>query len=152
MSTDTKRPARLRGLRALIVVVLVLLAAQGWFGDTVSIFITPSGGTTPPPDTPGGLIQALQGMKTPIFPMWHAFQGLALALLAVIVLVLAFAWTRSRGVRVWAVVGLLSMLSAALGGYLFVRSGFADGASSAQMGGSFIAAFTSYFLVLYYTK
>jgi hypothetical protein len=152
MSTETKRPARLRALRALIVVVLVVLAAQGWSGDTVNIFITPSGGTTPPPDTPGGMIQALQGLETPFFAMWHAFQGLALVLLAVFVLVLAFAWSRSRGVRAWAVVGLLSVLSAALGGYLFVRSGFADGASSAQMGGSYIGALASYFLVLYYTK
>ena len=71
---------------------------------------------------------------------------------AVAVLVLSFSWSMSRGVRIWSVVGLLSMLSAALGGFLFLRSGFADGGSSAQMGGSFIGAFASYFLVLYYTK
>jgi hypothetical protein len=50
------------------------------------------------------------------------------------------------------VVGLLSVLSAALGGYLFVMSGFANGGNSAQMGGSFIAAYASHFMTLYYTK
>jgi hypothetical protein len=31
-------------------------------------------------------------------------------------------------------------------------SGFANGGNSAQMGGSFIAAYASYFMTLYYTK
>lgn len=61
-------------------------------------------------------------------------------------------WSKSRGVRVWSALGLLAMLSSALGGYLFVMSGFADGGASAQMGGSFIGAYACYFLTLYYTK
>ena len=73
-------------------------------------------------------------------------------LLALVVAVLSFAWSGRRGVRAWSVIGLVSVLSAALGGYLFVRSGFSDGGSSAQMGGSFIASFASYFLVLYHTR
>ena len=84
--------------------------------------------------------------------MWHAFEGLALMVLGVAVLVLSFTASRSRGIRIWSVVGLLALASATLGGYLFVRSGFADDGSSAQMGGSFIGAFASYFLVLYYSK
>jgi hypothetical protein len=44
------------------------------------------------------------------------------------------------------------MLSAALGGYFFVMSGFSDGRNSAQMGGSYIAAYACYFLTMCYTK
>jgi hypothetical protein len=44
------------------------------------------------------------------------------------------------------------MLSAALGGYFFVMSGFSDGGNSAQMGGSYIAAYACYFLTMCYTK
>jgi hypothetical protein len=152
MSATAARPVRVRALRALVVATLVVLAVQGWFGDTVTIFITPANGIAPPPPSPNGLLHELQVLQSPFFPMWHAFEGLALVLLAVAVLVLSLTWSRSRGVRIWSVAGLLSMLSAAVGGYLFVRSGFADGGSSAQMGGSFIGAFASYFLVLYYTK
>jgi hypothetical protein len=152
MSANTARPPTVRALRALVVAALVMLAVQGWFGDTVTIFITPANGIAPPPPSLSGLLHELQVLPSPFFPMWHAFEGLALVVLAVAVLVLSFAWSRSRGVRIWSVVGLVSMLSAAVGGYLFVRSGFADGASSAQMGGSFIGAFASYFLVLYHTK
>ena len=152
MSASAERPARVRALRAVVVATLVILAVQGWSGDTVTIFITPASGMTAPSLTPNGLLHGLQMLPSPFFPVWHALEGLALVLLAVAVLVLSFSWSMSRGVRIWSVVGLLSMLSAALGGFLFLRSGFADGGSSAQMGGSFIGAFASYFLVLYYTK
>ena len=146
------RPARLRALRGLLVTTLVILAVQGWFGDFVTVFVSPANGITPPAITPSGLIHALQSLPTPFFPLWHAFEGLALVVLSITIAVLAFAWSRSRGVRAWAVVGLVAVLSAALGGFLFVKSGFADGGNSMQMGGSFIGAFAAYFLTLYYTK
>lgn len=128
------------------------LAVQGWFGDTVNIFLIPEGGTARPQVSAGGLLRALQRLPSSFFPQFHAFLGLALVVLALAVLVLSFTWSRSTGVRIWSLVGLLAVLSAALGGYQFVISGFEEGGSSAQMGGSFIAAFASYFLVLYYTK
>jgi len=152
MSAAPARPARVRALRGLVIATLVVLAVQGWFGDTVTIFLTPASGIARPSITPGGLLHELQLLPSPFFPIWHAFQGVALVLMAVAVLVLSFAWSRSTGVRVWSVVGLLGVLSAALGGYQFVTSGYADGGSSAQMGGSFIGAFASYFLVFYCTR
>jgi hypothetical protein len=142
----------MRALRAVVVTTIVMLVVQGWFGDSVTIFIAPASGITPPPPSPAGIVQELQRLPTPFIPLWHAFEGLALVVLAVVVLILSFAVSRSRGVRAWSVVGLLCMLSAALGGYEFVRSGFADGGSSAQMGATFIGALASYFLVLYYTR
>ena len=106
--------------------------------------------------TLGGFVSELGWRPQPFFLEWHAGQGAVLLVLAVIITVLAFAWSRSaglaRGARWWSVVALLSVLSAAMGGYLFVMSGFANGSNSAQMGGSFIAAYASYFMTLYYTK
>jgi hypothetical protein len=143
MSASAERSVKVRVLRALVVATLVILGVQGWFGDYVTIFITPANGIARPSPTLDGFVQELQKLPSPFFPAWHAIEGIVLVLLAVAVLVLSFTWSRSRGVR---------MLAAALGGYLFVNSGFGDGGSSAQMGGSFIGAFTSYFLVLYHTK
>jgi hypothetical protein len=152
MSASAERPVKARVLRALVVATLVILAVQGWFGDYVTIFVTPANGIARPSPTLDGFVRELQKLPSPFFPAWHAIEGIVLVLLAIAVLVISFAWSRSRGVRIFSVVGLLSMLSAALGGYLFVNSGFGDGGSSAQMGGSFLGAFASYFLVLYYTK
>ncbi len=148
--------SRLRSFRVLIVVAIVVLSVQGWFGDTVNIFLAPSHGIARPAATLGGFVSELGRLPQPFFLEWHAGEGAVLLVLAVIITVLAFAWSRSaglaRGARWWSVVGLLSVLSAALGGYLFVMSGFANGGNSAQMGGSFIAAYASYFMTLYYTK
>ncbi|MBO0686738.1 MAG: hypothetical protein J2P45_26625, partial [Candidatus Dormibacteraeota bacterium] len=135
---DAKRPATLRGLRALVVATIVALAVQGWFGDTVNIFVSPAGGTARPQVSVSGLLQALEKLPSSFFPLFHASAGLALVVLAVSVLVLSFTWSRSLGVRIWSVVGFLAVLSAALGGYQFLTSGFHDDGSSAQMGGSFI--------------
>jgi len=152
MAARSKRPAKLRAFRGLLVTILVILGVQGWFGDFVTIFVAPASGIQPPALTPGSLLHELQLLPTPFFPVWHAFEGLALVVLAVATAILAFSWSRSRGARAWSVVGLIAVLSAALGGLLFVESGFAAGGSSMQMGGSFIWAFASYFLALYYTK
>jgi hypothetical protein len=157
-ASQTRRGSRsrLRTLRALIVAAIVILSVQGWFGDTVNIFFAPSHGIARPTATPGGFVSELGRLQQPFFLEWHAWEGVVLLVLAVTITVLAFAWSRSaglaRGVRWWSVVGLLSVLSAGYGGYQFVISGFGNGASSAQMGGSFIAAYACYFMTLYYTK
>jgi hypothetical protein len=152
VETPAKRPATLRAFRALLITTLVILGIQGWFGDFVTVFVAPANGITPPAFTPGSLLHALQILPTPFFPVWHAFEGLALIVLGIAIAILSFTWTRSRGVRIWSIVGLVAVLAAALGGLLFVESGFAAGGSSMQMGGSFIGAFASYFLALYYTR
>jgi hypothetical protein len=87
-----------------------------------------------------------------VFALVQAFLGLALVLLALVVAILAFVAPAPAGVRVWSVVGLVAMVSAALGGYQFLQSGFANNPSSAQMVGSFIGALASEFLALYRTK
>lgn len=44
------------------------------------------------------------------------------------------------------------VVSAIMGGDLFVLSGFSAGGSSARIGGSFIGAYAFYFIKLYYAK
>ncbi len=146
------RPARTRALRILVVITLVLLTVQGWLGDEVNLFGAPPDGTPPPAASLSGFLRAVASLHPALFLLWHTVEGVVLVVLAVAVSVGAFLWSDSTGVRAWSVLGLLTMVSAAVGGYLFVMSGFTDGGASAQMGGSFIGAYAAYFLTLYYTR
>ncbi|HEV7215944.1 MAG TPA: hypothetical protein VGP33_12580 [Chloroflexota bacterium] len=152
MAVKVLRPPHMRVVRSLIVATLVVLTAQGWFGDTANIFLMPANGVTPPAQTLSGFLGAVQSIKPPFILIWHTFEGIALVILAIAVFVTSLFLPSSRGVRIWSGLGLLAMLSAALGGYRFVLSGFADGANSAAMGGSYILAYACFFLTLYYTK
>ena len=152
MSTRVERPARLRALRALLAVTLVVLTAQGWFGDTVNIFIAPPNGTARPPATLAGFVHAVGSLQPPVFLVWHTVEGLGLVALAAAVLILSLVSRVSWAARIFALLGLFFMVVAALGGYLFVMSGFSDGPSSAQMGGGFIGAYATEFLTLYHTR
>jgi hypothetical protein len=139
-----------RGFRIIIVVTLVVYSVQGWFGDFVNIFVAPTNGTTAPPYTMSGFFQSMQSLGFGL--VWHAYEGLALVGLSAAIFALSFKWSKSKGVRIASGLGLLSVISAALGGFLFVMSGFSNGGNSAQMGGSFIAAYALFFVTLYYAK
>jgi hypothetical protein len=147
-----ERPKTGRRFRILLVFVLVVLTIQGWFGDTVNIFVAPSSGITPPPFSLSGFLNALESLPTPFLPLYHAFEGIFLIVLAVAVFALSFTWSKSRGVRIASGLGLVMVVSAAIGGFLFVMSGFSNGGNSAQMGGSFIGAYAFYFIALYYSR
>ena len=152
MSESGLKTGRHRVFRGLLIAVLIILSAQGWFGDFVNIFQAPANGVPPPPLSVGGLSRAVTSLKPGVFLGFHAYTGLALVILGVSVLWLGFAWYSSRGVRVWSALGLASIISAAYGGYAFLHSGFTDGGGSAQMGGSFISSYACYFMTFYYTK
>lgn len=139
-----------RKFRVLVVVTLVILAIQGWFGDTVNLFVVSPNPVTPPPFSFAGFIQLVQ--SSGVILEWHSFEGILLMALSIAVLALSFKWSRAKSVRISAILGTFMIFSAALGGYLFVLSGFANGGNSAQMGGSFIGAFAFYFIALYYAK
>jgi hypothetical protein len=69
------------------------------------------------------------------------------------VVVLAFSLkSMPRSVQVPSILGLIMVVSALIGGVLFVLSGFTNNGVSAQMGGSFIGADAFYFIELYYAK
>jgi hypothetical protein len=84
--------------------------------------------------------------------IYHALEGIFLIALGVAAFALSFRWSNARSVRISSGLGLLMIVSAAIGGFLFVMSGFANGGNSAQMGGSFIGAYAFYFIALYYAK
>ena len=135
-------------LRLLIVATLILLTIQGWFGDTVNIFLIPT--TSPTVDqSASGLYQAIVNIGPTLFI--HAFLGIAILAFGVIVLAFSLR-SKPRNVQVPAILGLVMVISAIIGGTLFVLSGFNNGGVSAQMGGSFIGAYAFYFIELYYAK
>ncbi len=137
-----------RVLLGLIIAVLTVLTAQGWTGDFVNLFaVFPSGSVG---HTLGGFTRAL--INAGRMEVTHAILGSVLAALAIAILFIAFRFNTSRGVRVCAVLGFLGVLSAAYGGISFVLSGFQNNGNSAQMGGSFIGSYASYFLVLYFNR
>lgn len=108
-----------------------------------------------PSGTVGGLGQlfpALLSAGPGPLALWHGIEGLLVVLLSIGIAVSAFRRTKSRSIRIVSTLGLVSVVVAALGGYLFVLSGFLNNGNSAQMGGSFLAAYAMNFLVLYYSK
>jgi hypothetical protein len=125
--------------------VIVLLTVQGWTGDFANLFATFPSGSVLFSVTP--FLGAVEGAG--ILVAYHAIEAILLLALAVVVLALS---VRRRTGRLFAILGLSSIISAAVGGVLFVLSGYTNNANSAQMGGSFIGAYAFYFLVLYATK
>ncbi len=137
-----------RPLRLSIVATLLLLAVQGWTGDFVNVFVT----TTPATnvnESVGGFFQAV--LNGGLLLVWHGMEGFLILLSAVGALVVSLRYQR-RSVKIGAALGLITVIIAGLGGYLFVLSGFTSGGNSMQMGGTFEAAFAFYFITLYYTK
>jgi hypothetical protein len=97
----------------------------------------------------GGFFQAVASGG--LFTIWHGMEGFLILLSAVGVLVVSLRYHR-KSVKIGAALGLITVIIAGLGGYFFVLSGFTNGGSSMQMGGTFEAAFALYFITLYYTK
>jgi hypothetical protein len=136
-----------RNLRILVIGILVLLTAQGWSGDFANLFAV----------FPTGQIASLNDLFQALFQagplvLYHSIEGLVLLALSIAILVFSFAKSRSKNLRIFALLGTISVISAIIGGVLFVLSSFQNNANSAQMGGSFIGAYAFYFLVLYFTK
>jgi heme A synthase len=137
-----------RPLRISVAITLVLLTIQGWTGDVVNLFVT----TSPSPTVSqsfGGFFQSVVN-GGPLL-IWHGAEGILILFAAIGVLVISLRHRR-RSVKIAAALGLFSVIAAALGGYLFVLSGFMNGGNSAQMGGSFIGSYAFFFLTLWYTK
>ena len=126
------------------------MTAQGWTGDFVNLFASFSVPAGPVSFSMGWLFQALS--DSGIITVYHAFEGALLVALSIIILVLSFRYSGARSVRFASVMAMTAIVSAALGGLLFVFSGYTDNANSAQMGGSFIGAYAFYFLELYFLK
>ncbi len=136
-------------LRILLVVILIILTIQGWFGDTTNLFVT-TGTTTPVAFSLGTIIPLIISYG-PIL-IWHALEGFLLVVLSLAAIGFSFAWSNKRNVRIMSILASAAIISAAYGGLSFVASGFIAAGSSAQMGGSFLGAYAFYFMELYFTK
>jgi hypothetical protein len=139
--------ANWRNLRIIIVATLIALTVQGWTGDATNLFSTFPSGT---------IEQSLNGIfngivATGFFLVWHAFEGIAVFALSLIVLAFSIK-AKPKSVRICAILGLVYVVVAGVGGLFFVLSGFANNGNSAQMGGGFIGAYAFYFMELYYAK
>lgn len=140
--------ASLHKLRIIIVVLLAFMTFQGWLGDTINLFavfptVTVNYSLT-------GFIEAVSAVG-PLLII-HILNACLLLILGIVVVIMTFKRTESKGARISSILGVWFIISAIIGGILFVLSGFANNAYSAQMGGSFIAAYAAYFVVLYYVK
>ena len=139
----------LRPLKIMTVLDLVLLSVQGWSGDVVNLFASfPSG----KPADIGGAAQSLQAAGPGPLAIFHGIAGVLVLFLSIGIVVSAFRKSKATSLRVVSLLALISVVVAALGGYLFVFSGFLDNGNSAQMGGAYLGAYAMTFLVLYYSK
>lgn len=144
---DKERDTQLNKLQFFIIATLAILSVQGWTGDFVNLFsVFPTGAVD---FSANGLLQAVQ--KAGQIPVYHTLEGFLLVAFSLVVLILSLK-TKVKSVQVFSILGLAAVVSAAVGGILFVFSGFQDNGNSAQMGGSFIGAYAFYFLELYFTK
>ena len=78
----------------------------------------------------------------------HRVLGLVTGLLSIPVLVFAFLSRSKAFVRIFAVVGFVMVIVAALGGYRYVTSAFKDRWSLGQMADAFVGVFGAYFIQL----
>ena len=146
--TATPTKPEWRRLRLLIVLTIVLLTVQGWFGDTVNLFAVPNSPVTVEASASGLLTATVNDGAVLII---HAFIGIVILVLSVTVLAFSLK-SKPRNVQVPSILGLVMVVSAIIGGTLFVLSGYTNNGVSAQMGGSFIGAYAFYFIELYYAK
>ena len=80
--------------------------------------------------------------------IFHAFEGLAIFLLAIAVAVSSFRYG-ARGVRVFGVLSLIAALVAVVGGYLHIGG---SPAGIPLMSEGFIATYAFLFMTLYFAK
>jgi hypothetical protein len=138
---QTFQQKSLKGLWISIIALLVLMTVQGFSGNWITIFLRWPGA----PNLSDQFIQAMIGLSS-----YHSFMGFAIGCVSVLALVFAFTSRSSIYVRILAVLGLVIMASAAMGGILYFSSGYRDRWSLGQMMDSFVGAYAAYFLQLFF--
>jgi hypothetical protein len=131
-----------RVLWILTMLVLAAITVQALSGNWVTYFFILPGG---PANLSPTFIQALSDLA-----VFHKILGFIIGGFSILILVFSFIYKSSLFVRIFAVLGLMAAGSAAMGGYLFVHSGFQDRWSLGQMADSFVGAYAAYFIQLYF--
>ena len=133
----------LRSLWISTIIVLVLFTIQGWSGNWVTFFLAwPSG---PGDQLSNTFLQFMSGLS-----VYHVKMGFAIGAISVLISIFAFLSKSSIYVRTLAVIGLAITTSAAMGGFLYVSSGFQDRWSLGQMADAFVGVLGAYFIQLYF--
>jgi len=129
-------------LWVLTSVILALMTLQSLSGNWITYFLILPGG---PANLSQGLIHGLAALA-----VYHRVVGFVIALTSILLLIFAFIQRSSKYVRLFAVLGFVITSLAAIGGYLFVKSGFQDRWPLGQMTDSFVGAYAAYFLQLFF--
>jgi hypothetical protein len=142
------RSSLFRWLRVVVILFLVLLSFQFEFGMAINL----SPNLTNQPAFAFSLLLIYQTLQTvgAIAPI-HAGLGIFLLLLAIVNLFLALR-TRVRGVQIFGILGLVSVLLAIDTGILFTLSGFQNDGYSHGMATNFLLTFIFFFVELYLLK
>ena len=138
---------RFRGLRVLVMVILVLLIVQFEFGMAVTI-------ANPPEHSPFSfsIVKISDALnQAGVAALLHASLGTLLAVFSVLSLVLSLR-SRVRSVQIIGSLAFLATVLAASLGLAFTLSGFQNDNYSHGMATNFILSYTFYFLELYFLK
>ncbi len=138
---------RVKALRILLIIMLVALGIQYELGMQFIMSNPPS--AAPFAFSFPAVLNALRGIG-PV-ALVHASWGAVLLVLALVILVVSLL-SGVRAAQVFGALGLLSIVSAAAGGLLFVLSGFQDDGNSHNMATNLLLSFTFYFLGVYSLK
>jgi hypothetical protein len=138
---------RLKGLRVMVIVMLVLLGLQYEFGMAVNLANPPS--LAPIGFSLNGVSNALNQVGA--VAVIHASLGSILVIFALINLMLSLR-SGLRSVQVFGSLAFLSILLAGLTGLLYTLSGFQNNGDTHGMASNFLLSFTFYFLELYFLK
>jgi lysylphosphatidylglycerol synthetase-like protein (DUF2156 family) len=122
------------------ILVLLLIAAQGWSGQWTVFYVLWPGADI------GNTFATVAGHLS----TYHIRLGYAIGAISLLTLVFAFLSRSSLYARIFAVLAFALVVLAAAGGVQFVRSGFQDRLSLGQMADSFLAAFAANFLLLFF--
>jgi hypothetical protein len=122
------------------ILVLVLIAAQGWTGQWTVFYVV----------WPGSNAGNTMVMTTAHMATYHMKMGFAIGAISILIFIFAFLSKSSLYARILAIIALALIALAATGGYLYVRSGLQDRLSLGQMADSFLGAFAAYFLLLFF--
>ena len=128
------------GLWISTILVLLLAAVQGVSGNWTVFYLL----------WPGYNAGDIFLRVVVWLSIFHIKLGFAIGAVSILIIIFAFLSKSNWWVRIFSVVGLGVTFSAAMGGYLFVTTGFEDRLSLGQMADSSIAVLAAYFLMLFF--
>jgi hypothetical protein len=122
--------------------ILVVMSIQALSGNWITYFLIL-------PGAPANLSQSFIGALVTL-AIYHKLMGFVIGGISILVLIFAFIRRSSIYVRIFAALGFIITVSAGIGGFLFVKSGFQDRFALGQMADSFVGAYAAYFLQLFF--